>query len=89
MVLLNDALQQEELTVQMVSDFCAENNRTSSVSTVQRAAHDDDDADDSADINQDDHSESGVPFQLIYCKKTTTLDQECGARGLTVYIYFL
>ena len=54
--------------MQMVLDVTAENNRTSSVSTVQRAAHDDDDADDSADINQDDHSESGVPFLLIYCK---------------------
>ena len=63
--------------MQMVLDVAAENNRTSSVSTVQHKAHDDDDdndadddddADDSADINQDDHSESGVPFLLIYCK---------------------
>ena len=47
--------------MQMVLDVAAENNRTSSVSTVQRAAHDDDDdqdeADDVVDVNHDDHDD--------------------------------
>ena len=47
--------------MQMVLDVGAENNRTSSVSTVQRAAHDDDDdqdeADDVVDVNHDDHDD--------------------------------